>query len=70
MSSLVNATNDINQLYKGLQPDMEQLIETHRRIVMLMAAGDVEGAQEAMATHLRETSEFYAARESEANGNR
>jgi DNA-binding GntR family transcriptional regulator len=68
ISSLVHATNDINTLYKGRQPDMEELIESHRRIVMLMAAGKEQEAREAMANHLRETSEFYAALEPEANG--
>lgn len=68
MSSLVHATYDINQLYTGRQPDVGELIESHRQIVLLMAAGKQEAAQEAMTTHLRETSEFYASLESEANG--
>jgi DNA-binding FadR family transcriptional regulator len=58
-SSLVAATVDINEVYTGFQPRTEELLECHRRIAMLMARGEVAAAQEAMATHLRETSEFY-----------
>lgn len=70
MSSLVHATHDINDLYTGRHPDVEELIESHRRIVMLMAAHKQEAAQQAMATHLRETSDFYANLQFVSNGHR
>lgn len=62
-SSLVSATRDINEVYTGFQPRVEELLECHRQIALLMAHGDVEAAREAMASHLRETSDFYEQRE-------
>jgi DNA-binding FadR family transcriptional regulator len=59
-SSLVTATLDINAVYAGVQPNVEELLECHRRIAMLMARRDVAAAKEAMSIHLAETSDFYA----------
>jgi DNA-binding GntR family transcriptional regulator len=65
-SSLVSATLDINKVYTGFQPRTEELIECHRHIAILMARGELDAAKEAMASHLRDTSEFYEQLENHA----